>query len=181
MIPAFPGAHDEHSIKFRPVKIIDRIAAGAIRCFAMHSPISYSVCINQAEGYSMNSAPKTSPDKELVKVFEAAGVVDYLEYLQSGKRIMWVNFKAGVAKGLGMTVGLAVVLGVLVWVLTKMVNLPLIGEYFSEAEQYLTEYADSTNYEDEFAEMNRLLAEINENSKVLNEQLEASPDTEPEK
>jgi len=59
----------------------------------------------------VKSAPKATLDKELVKVFQAAGVVEYLEYLQSGKRIMWVNFKAGVAKGLGMTVGLAVVLG----------------------------------------------------------------------
>jgi hypothetical protein len=113
----------------------------------------------------MKSMPKTSPDKELVKVFEAAGVVDYLEYLQSGKRIMWVNFKAGVAKGLGMTVGLAVVLGILVWVLTKMVNLPLVGEYFADAKQYVTEYADNTNYKDEFTEMNQLLREINENEK----------------
>jgi hypothetical protein len=111
----------------------------------------------------MKSMPKTSPDKELVKVFEAAGVVDYLEYLQSGKRIMWVNFKAGVAKGLGMTVGLAVVLGILVWVLTKMVNLPVVGEYFADAKQYITEYADDTNYTDEFAEMNQLLRDINEN------------------
>ena len=113
----------------------------------------------------MKSMPKTSPDKELVKVFEAAGVVDYLEYLQSGKRIMWVNFKAGIARGLGMTVGLAVVLGILVWVLTKMVNLPLVGEYFADAKQYITEYADNTNYTDEFAEMNQLLREINENEK----------------
>ena len=113
----------------------------------------------------MKSIPKSSPDKELVKVFEAAGVVDYLEYLQSGKRIMWVNFKAGVAKGLGMTVGLAVVLGILVWVLTKMVNLPVVGEYFVDAKQYITEYADNTNYTDEFVEMNQLLREINENEK----------------
>ena len=113
----------------------------------------------------MKSMPKTSPDKELVKVFEAAGVVDYLEYLQSGKRIMWVNFKAGIARGLGMTVGLAVVLGILVWVLTKMVNLPVVGEYFADAKQYITEYADNTNYTDEFAEMNQILREINENAK----------------
>lgn len=114
----------------------------------------------------MKSMPKSSPDKELVKIFEAAGVVDYLEYLQSGKRIMWVNFKAGVAKGLGMTVGLAVVLGTLVWVLTKMVDLPVVGEYFADSKQYVTEYADNTNYTDEFAEMNQLLQEINENIKA---------------
>ena len=111
----------------------------------------------------MKSEPKTSPDKELIKVFEAAGVVDYLEYLQSGKRIMWINFKAGIARGLGMTVGLTVVLGVLVWVLTMLVDLPVVGEYFVEAKQYITEYADDTNYTDEFAEMNQLLRDINEN------------------
>lgn len=113
----------------------------------------------------MNTTPKTSPDKELVKIFEAAGVVDYLEYLQSGKRIIWVNFKAGVARGLGMTVGLTVVLGIFIWVLTMLVDLPVVGEYFAEAKQLITEYADSTNYKDEFSEMNQHLREINENTK----------------
>ena len=113
----------------------------------------------------MKSMPKSSPDKELVKVFEAAGVVEYMEYLQSGKRIMWLNFKAGVAKGLGLTVGMTVVLGIFVWILTMLVNLPIVGEYFGDAEQFLTEYADNTNYTDEFTEMNQLLREINENQK----------------
>ena len=113
----------------------------------------------------MKSMPKSSPDKELIKVFEAAGVVEYMEYLQSGKRIMWLNFKAGVAKGLGLTVGMTVILGIFVWILTMLVNLPVVGEYFGDAEQFLTEYADNTNYTDEFAEMNQLLREINENIK----------------
>jgi hypothetical protein len=113
----------------------------------------------------MTTSIKSSPDKELVKIFEAAGVVEYLEYLQSGKRILWVNFKAGVAKGLGLTVGLTLVMAVVVWVLTMLVDLPLVGEYFADAQQYLNEYAESTNYQDEFAEMNQQLREINENLK----------------
>ncbi len=125
-------------------------------------------------------APKTSPDKEIVKLFEAAGVVEYLEYLQSGKRVMWVNFRAGVAKGLGLTVGLAVVLGITVWVLTMLVDLPLVGEYFADAEQYLTDYANSTNYEDEFSEMNQQLGEINENIIKLDDQPQLKPKTKPD-
>ena len=113
----------------------------------------------------MNSIPKSSPDKELVKVFEAAGVVDFLEYLQSGKRVMWLNFKAGVAKGLGITVGMTVILGVLVWVLTILVDIPLVGQYFADAQLYVTEYAENTNYKADFEEMNRQLQEINENTK----------------
>ena len=111
----------------------------------------------------MKSMPKSSPDKELVKVFEAAGVVDFLEYLQSGKRMLWVNFKAGVAKGVGVTVGMTSILGVLAWVLTMLVDLPLIGNYFTDAKQYVTEYAENTNYKEDFALMNQQLQEINDN------------------
>lgn len=113
----------------------------------------------------MKSIPKRSPDKELVKVFDAGGVVEYLEYLQSGKRLLWVNFKAGVAKGFGVTIGMTVVVGLLIWILAMLVDIPLIGEYFSDAQQYVAEYADNTNYKDEFAEMNQQLREINENIK----------------
>ena len=111
----------------------------------------------------MKSLPKSSPDKELVKVFEAAGVVDFLEYLHSGKRIMWINFRAGVAKGVGVTVGMTFILGILVGILTMLVDLPLIGDYFTDAKQYVTEYAENTNYKDDFALMNEQLQQINEN------------------
>ena len=114
----------------------------------------------------MSSIPKTSPEKELTKVLVAADVVDFIEYLQSGKRVMWLNFKAGIAKGLGVTLGMTVVVGIIVWVLTMLVDLPLVGEYFEEAQTYVTEYAENTNYQSDFDEMNRLLAQINENIKA---------------
>jgi hypothetical protein len=108
----------------------------------------------------MTSPPKESPDKELVKVFQAAGVVEYLQYLQSSKVVLWTNFKAGVARGFGVTVGMTVVLGVFIWVLTKLINLPVIGEYFGEAQKFIQEYSEKTDYSDEFGEMNGLLREI---------------------
>ncbi len=113
----------------------------------------------------MTSIPKTSPEKELAKVLDASDVVDFLEYIQSGKRIMWLNFKAGIAKGFGITLGMTVVLGILIWVLTLLVDLPLVGEYFKDAQTYVAEYAENTNYKADFDEMNRLLEEINENTK----------------
>ena len=113
----------------------------------------------------MPSPPKSSPDKELLKTFEAAGLVEYIEYLQSGKRIMLTNFKAGVAKGLGLTLGMSVVLGLFAWVLTMLVDLPLIGEYALQAKTYMNEYTESTNYSDEFADMSEQLREINQNTR----------------
>ena len=87
----------------------------------------------------MKSIPKTSPDKELFKIFEAGGVVEYLEYLQSGKRLLWVNFKAGVATGFGVTVGMTVVVARVIWILTRLVDTPLIVEYLSGSQQCATE------------------------------------------
>ena len=114
----------------------------------------------------MKSRPKSSPDKELVKVLEAGGAVEYLQYLQSGRIILWTNFKAGVAKGFGITVGMTLVLGIFVWIMAQLVDLPVVCEYFAEAKQFATDYTDNTNYSDEFMEMNRLLQEINENTKT---------------
>ena len=122
----------------------------------------------------MKSIPKSSPEKELVKVLAAADVVDFLEYLQSGKRIMWVNFRAGVAKGVGVTVGMTFIVGALIWILTMLVDLPLVGEYFTDAKQYVTDYAENTNYKEDFAVMNEQLQEINENL-VIESKSESPP------
>jgi hypothetical protein len=112
----------------------------------------------------MKKPDKSSPERELLRSFEAAGLIEYLEYLQSGKRVMMTNFKAGVAKGLGLTLGMSVVLGIFAWVLTLLVDLPVIGEYAGQIEDYMNEFRDSTNYTDEFYEMNELLRSIDENT-----------------
>jgi hypothetical protein len=112
----------------------------------------------------MPSKPTESPDKEIVKVFEAAGVVDYLQYLQSSKKILWTNFKAGLARGFGITIGMTLVVGIFIWILTKLVSLPVVGEYFNEAQKFVQEYAEKTNYSEEFEEMNGLLREIRDNT-----------------
>lgn len=97
-------------------------------------------------------------------MFEAAGVVDYLQYLQSSKRILWTNFQAGIARGFGITVGMSLVVGVFIWILTMLVDLPVVGEYFQKTEDYINEYAENTNYNEEFAEMNQTLREIRDNT-----------------
>lgn len=118
---------------------------------------------NKFRHRTMKSSPENSPDEELLKAFKAAGVVDFMQYLQSGRNIMWINFKAGIARGLGVTLGMTVVLGLIIWLLTKLVALPVVGEYFGEAEQFINDYVEKTDYKGEFVEMNRLLNEINNN------------------
>ncbi len=113
----------------------------------------------------MATPPKDYPDEELVKLFKAAGVVDFMQYLQSGRNILWINFKAGVARGLGVTLGMTVVLGLLIWLLTRLVALPVVGEYFAQAESFVLEYVEKTDYKGELESMNQTLLEINEKLK----------------
>jgi hypothetical protein len=122
----------------------------------------------------MKKPDRSSPEKEILKTFEAAGLVEYLEYLQSGKRIMMTNFKAGIAKGLGLTLGMSLVLGIIAWVVALLVDLPVVGEYAREIENYMNEYRESTNYTDEFNEMNELLRHIDENTRESGAESETS-------
>ena len=99
------------------------------------------------------------------KTFQAAGLVEYMAYLQSPRRIILTNLSAGIAKGLGLTIGMSVIIGLAAWALTLMVRLPVVGEWAQAAEDYMEAYQESTNYSDEFREMNDLLKQINANTK----------------
>ncbi len=68
----------------------------------------------------------------LLRIFDMMGFTEFMSYLSSPRKILFWNFIAGVAKGFGIVVGMTLVVGVLVWMLTKMVDFPLIGEYFQK-------------------------------------------------
>lgn len=58
-------------------------------------------------------------------------VKKYTDYLSSPWRIMWTNFLAGVAHGLGIVLGATLVLTLVTFVLSKFLShLPFVGEFF---------------------------------------------------
>ncbi|MBC9783299.1 hypothetical protein GJ688_01260 [Heliobacillus mobilis] len=69
-----------------------------------------------------------SEDIEKIKVSE------YVEMLNNPKRMMYLNFLAGMARGLGMTVGFTILGAVALYILRELVvlNLPLIGGFIAE-------------------------------------------------
>jgi len=101
-------------------------------------------------------------ENSIKRSFEDQGVIDFLEYLQSPWRIFWSNLLAGIARGFGIVIGMSVVLGLAIWVIAQMVNLPLVGEYFGKAQEYINKYVEQTNYSTEFETMNKNLLEIKE-------------------
>lgn len=68
----------------------------------------------------------------IVTIFDQVGFSEFVMYLKSPRRIIFWNFIAGMFRGLGIVVGMTIVVAGLVWVMSKMVDFPLIGEYFED-------------------------------------------------
>ena len=79
--------------------------------------------------------------KQLYDEFNRAGLLEYIELVKSPKRLFWLNFFSGLAKGLGLTIGTAIVLTVLFKITQHIIalNIPYITVWISE---WITEISD---------------------------------------
>ena len=75
--------------------------------------------------------------ERIVTIFDQVGFSEFVMYLKSPRRIILWNFVAGMFRGLGIVVGMTIVVAGLVWVMSKMVDFPLIGEYFQKVLEIL--------------------------------------------
>lgn len=92
--------------------------------------------------------------------FAADTVENFMRYLANPWRMMWVNFIAGIFRGLGAVIGASVVIAIMVWLLSLFVNTPLIGKYARQVEQEIQTHLDKTNYNDEFDRLSDSLERI---------------------
>jgi len=79
----------------------------------------------------------------LKKAFKELQVSEFVKYLRSPYRIMWHNFLAGIFRGLGIIVGMTVVFAFLIWLLTNLVDFPLIGQYFVDLKEILETFSST--------------------------------------
>ncbi|TCO78966.1 DUF5665 domain-containing protein [Marinisporobacter balticus] len=63
---------------------------------------------------------------------EKTKIAEYVDLLNNTKRLLYVNFVAGLARGLGTAVGLTILAALFFYMLNKTVDLPLIGKYIAE-------------------------------------------------
>ncbi len=71
---------------------------------------------------------------ELATAMEKMKLAEYVEYLHNTRRMLLINFMAGLARGLGMAVGFTILGALVVYMLRKIVllNLPLIGDFIAD-------------------------------------------------
>lgn len=74
---------------------------------------------------------------QIAEALDKAEIQDIIENYSSVKRRLVVNFIAGAARGLGLSLGTIVVLGILGFILSQLVDMPLIGEYIAQLLDYV--------------------------------------------
>jgi len=77
--------------------------------------------------------------QKLAYIFERMNLSEYISIMQDKRKIIFNNFIAGLARGFGFSIGMTVLLGVLVYVLSHMVDLPLISKYIAHIVQIVQE------------------------------------------
>lgn len=68
--------------------------------------------------------------QQLAIAMEKMKIAEYIEYLNNTRRLLFINFIAGLARGFGMAIGFTVLAALVLYMLQKLVilNLPLIGD-----------------------------------------------------
>lgn len=71
---------------------------------------------------------------ELSLLLEKLKLAEYLKHLNNVKRMMWVNFVGGVARGFGIAVGFTLLGAIVLYILQKsfLNNLPVIGDIIAD-------------------------------------------------
>lgn len=71
---------------------------------------------------------------ELALNMEKMKLAEYVDLLNKPWRLLYINFISGLARGLGMAVGFAILGAIMILVLQHLVrlNLPLIGGFIAE-------------------------------------------------
>jgi len=97
-------------------------------------------------GASVRLEPETIMNiNKLADIFERMNLADYLTNMTKPKRVIALSFAIGIARGLGFVIGMTMVFGLVLVVLGKMIDLPLIGRYIAEIVDLVNEYAGTSN------------------------------------
>lgn len=85
---------------------------------------------------------------ELSMNMEKMKLAEYVDLLNSPWKLLWVNFISGIARGLGIAVGFAILGAIIVIIMRKLVdlNLPVIGGFIADIVQIVNEQIRARSY-----------------------------------
>ncbi|BCV20908.1 DUF5665 domain-containing protein [Moorella sp. Hama-1] len=72
--------------------------------------------------------------QELITTMEKANVAEWLELYRRPGRLLYLNFAAGIARGLGIAIGFTILGAIVIYIIRELalLNLPVIGKLIAE-------------------------------------------------
>ncbi|MGE5421766.1 MAG: DUF5665 domain-containing protein [Ignavibacteriales bacterium] len=76
---------------------------------------------------------------ELSRNMERMRLAEYIDMLDNPRRLLYLNFLMGLARGFGMAIGFTILAAIVVWLLQRLVvlNLPVIGDFVAEIVKWV--------------------------------------------
>lgn len=111
----------------------------------------------------------------LIDAIEASGLEEFMEYIRSPWKMLWPNFIAGIARGFGALVGATIVIALVGWILSTIIDLPLIGKqiepYVNRAQEEFQKFTEANNYRPHFEKIEETLNGIQDEIHLQNQML----------
>lgn len=72
--------------------------------------------------------------EKLARYLETMRIAEYIELLQRPSRLIFINFVAGLSRGLGIAIGATLIFALMLELLRRliMLNIPGIGDFIAE-------------------------------------------------
>jgi hypothetical protein len=105
----------------------------------------------------------------LIDAIEASGLEEFMEYIRSPWKMFWPNFIAWVVRWFGAVVWASIVIALIGWTFSMIIDLPLIGKrlepYVERVQHEFVKYTEATNYKANFENIETTLTDIKEELK----------------
>lgn len=114
----------------------------------------------------------------LIDAIEAAWLEEFMEYIRSPWKMLWPNIIAGVARGFWALVWATLVIALVGWLLSTIIDLPLIGKrlepYVHNIQSEFSKFTEANNYRPNFDRIEKTLNSIDatlaqENARITRE------------
>ncbi len=78
---------------------------------------------------------------EIALYLEKTKITEYVDLINNRKRLLYVNFIQGLARGFGMAIGFTILGALILYFLQQLIklNIPLIGDFITEIVKIVQE------------------------------------------
>lgn len=77
---------------------------------------------------------------KIAMFLEDIRLADVIQNYTAPRKLLWINFLAGLARGLGLTIGTAIVLAFFGSLLSQFLSIPILGDYIRQLVEYVESY-----------------------------------------